>query len=457
MADVQLSNSSNVKAVYAGHSLSLFMDLRPPAEVLATCSGSVVEDLPVTLSVMLRRIHSESETPLSFRCSSSHRLLTYVQCEDGAGGDAVQLGMSGNNLLKVTIDLATFPDRLQRLAAADVAAAEHALLDQSWVIGSRFRLSMQLRTRARAEWPPLVAPQWSESSDGCLVPTPCSHHMGNHDSAGVMRMREEFAAKGVSASPSIVRRNRPLSLYDKSAPRSQLKGPVYIDQELFPIVRILFVPQLYTEAIPTATAVLRSMTVQVGVERCRESRGGKPLRRALRDRSTKDNVAVLDRVPASSSTLDEESKALLQPYEAICLAFNAHVRQPSMTSVTAYDVAHARRLVVQDYTFEVMVTAARMKSETVETVQRAIQAYQYESGDADVLGMNLDEAVSSVEERFGYMKDAPSVDLMSFHHVVWEAMRACMVADVTSSALANELEDELDRYEDRINEILMDM
>lgn len=165
---------------------------------------------------------------------------------------------------------------------------------------------------------------------------------------------------------------------------------------------------------------------------------------------------MLDRVPASSSTLYEESKALLQPYEAICLAFNAHARQPFMTPAIAYDVAHARRLVVQDYTFDVMVTAARMKSETVETVQRAIQAYQHESGDADVLDMDLDDAVSSVEEGFGYMKDAPSVDL-SFHHIVWEAMRVCMVADVASSALENELEDELDRYEDRINEILMDM
>lgn len=206
MANVQLSNP-NVKAVYAEQILSLFMGLRSPAEVLATCSGSVVEDLPVSLSVMLHRIHSESETPLSFCCSSSHRLLTYGQREDGAGGDAVQLDISGNNLLKVTIDLATFPDRPQRLTAADAAAAEHVLLDQSWVIDSRFRLSMQLRARARAEWPPLVAPQWSESTDGRHVPTPCSHHVDNHDSADAMRRREEFAAKGISASPSIVRRN----------------------------------------------------------------------------------------------------------------------------------------------------------------------------------------------------------------------------------------------------------
>lgn len=70
-----------------------------------------------------------------------------------------------------------------------------------------------------------------------------------------------------------------------------------------------------------------------------------------------------------------------------------------MTSVIAYDVAYAKRLVPEDYTFDMMVTVARMKRETVETVQRAIQAYQYESGHADVLDMDLDNVVSSVEER----------------------------------------------------------
>ncbi|GET89959.1 hypothetical protein, conserved [Leishmania tarentolae] len=454
MANVHLSNSSNVKAVYAGQSLSLFIDLRQPAEVVATCSGSFIEDLPVTLSVLLRRVQNASETPLPLPCSTSHCLLAHTQREDGTGGDAVQLGMSGNNLLKITVDLATFPDRSRQLTAANATAPEHALIDQSWVIDSRLRLSMQLHARADAEWPPLLTPQWSESTDGTLAPTPRHHRIDNGDSADCMSMQEEFVGKETSAAPSIPRRSGPLSLYDRSASRAQLRGPVYIDQEIFPIIRILFVPQLYTEAIPTATALLRNMTVHVGVERCRESRSGKALRRVLRDRSTTNNVVVLDRVPASSSVLDEEIKALLQPYDAICLAFNAHVRQPSTTAARAYDVAYAKRLVVENFTFDVMVTAAKMEIETVETVQRAIQAYQYENGVADVLNMDLDDVVSSVEDRFAYMKDAPSEELMSFHHVLWEAMRAYMVTDVTSSAIENDLEDELERYEHRINSIL---
>lgn len=118
--------------------------------------------------------------------AAAHRFLTYAQREDGAGKNAVQLGMGGNNVLKVTRDLATFPGRSLQFTAAEATAAEHASLDSSWVIDSRFRLSMQLGARARAEWSSLVAPHWSESTDGCLAPTPCTHHVHNYDSLGAL-------------------------------------------------------------------------------------------------------------------------------------------------------------------------------------------------------------------------------------------------------------------------------
>ncbi|KAG5498190.1 hypothetical protein JIQ42_02994 [Leishmania sp. Namibia] len=421
------------------------------------CSSAAVEGLPITLSLMLRRIYSEDEIPLPSLSPFSPPLCIYAQREDGAGVDAVQLAISGSSLLKVTVNLAAFPGRLPQLSAADATAAKHVWADQFWCISSRFRFSTHLRARARAEWPVPRAPQWREESGGRLIRMPCGRPGDDDDSADLSSVREGCTTRYKSASQSPAPLGQPSSLYDRSTLRSQLKGPVYIDQALFPIVRILFVSELYTEAIPTATAVLRNMTVQVSVERCRESRSGKPIRRAPRDCTTKENVVVLDRVPESSSHLHEESKALLEPYQAICLAFNAHVCQPSKTSAIAYDVAYAKRLVVEGYAFEVLVTGARMKGKTLETVSRALQAYQYERNKANVLNMDLDEVASSIAEWFGYMKEAPSAGLMSFHHVVWEAMRIYMLTGVISNAFENDQDDEFNDCQDRINNILMDV
>ncbi|KAG5474605.1 hypothetical protein LSCM4_03778 [Leishmania orientalis] len=329
------------------------------------CSSAAVEGLPITLSLTLRRIDSEGEIPLPSLSPFSPPLCIYAQREDGEGVDAVQLAISGSSLLKVTVDLAASPGRLPQLSAADATAAEHVWVDQSWSVGSRFRFSIHLRARARAKWPVPRSPQWSEGSGGRLIRMPCGRPGDDDGGADVLSVQEGYTVRYTSASQNPARLGQPSSLYDRFALRSQLRGPVYINPALFPIVRILCESELYTEAIPTATAVLRNMTVQVSVERCRESRSGKPIRRAPRDRTTKENVVVLDRVPASSSHLHEESKALLEPYQAICLAFNGHVRQPSKKSAIAYDVAYAKRLVVEGYTFEVLVTGARMKGETL--------------------------------------------------------------------------------------------
>ncbi|CAJ1009909.1 hypothetical protein Q4I28_005223 [Leishmania naiffi] len=60
------------------------------------------------------------------------------------------------------------------------------------------------------------------------------------------------------------------------------------------------------------------------------------------------------------------------------------------------------------------------------------------------------------QSAFSYIKDAPSVDLTSFHHVVRGAMRARMVTSINPNALESKLEDELNDYEERCNKILMD-
>ncbi|KAG5474942.1 hypothetical protein CUR178_04392 [Leishmania enriettii] len=304
------------------------------------CSSAAVEGLPITLSLMLHRIDSEGEIPLPSFSPFSPPLWIYAQREDGAGVDAVQLPISGSSLLKVTVELAAFPSRLPQFSAADATEAKHVWAAQSRRIGSRFRFSMHLRARARA-------PPWSEESGGCLIRMPCGRPGGDVDSADLLSVQEGCATRYTSASQSPAPLGQPFSFYVRSALRSQSKGPVYIDQALFPIVRILFVSQLCTEAIPRATAVLRNMTVQGSVERCRESCSGKHIRRAPRDRTTKENVVVLDRLPASSIQLHAESRALLLLYHAICLAFDAHVRQPSKTSAIAYDVAYAKRLVLE--------------------------------------------------------------------------------------------------------------
>ncbi|KAG5474604.1 hypothetical protein LSCM4_03777 [Leishmania orientalis] len=71
--------------------------------------------------------------------------------------------------------------------------------------------------------------------------------------------------------------------------------------------------------------------------------------------------------------------------------------------------------------------------------------------------MNLDDVASSIAEWFGYIKDAPSADLMSFQHVVWEAMRIYMLTGVISNAFENDQDDEYNDCQDRINNILMDV
>ncbi|KAK7201032.1 hypothetical protein NESM_000163000 [Novymonas esmeraldas] len=460
MEKVLLTNAKNVRAVYAGQSLSLFMNLHHAADVVSMCGDSAVEDLPVTLNLSLRRLHDD-RTALS-SLAAPHRLSVQAQRSDGVARDVVRFAMDGVHGLKVTVDISTFPNLSRLLTQGDAAATEHTLIDEFWKINGSFGLSMQLRAKAHAEWPPLETAHGGDSSDAGLPATPRGRAGDGYASTEVMSMQEEYTTRHTSASQSTILRGRRSSVYNGSAPRSQLNGPLFLDQALFPIVRILFVPQLYEVPILPVSVVLRNMTVQVGVARARVARSGKVSRLVERDRSVRENITVLERVAASSSALDAESRARLHGHDAICIAFNAHARPSSMTQGTAIIVARAQRLVVEDYTFEALVTTQRIKGETEESVRSAIHAYKSESGNASILDVDVDAAVDFISDRFAYMRDVPAMEAIDFFFMMWNVFRDLMHSEAASDPVDSGLDGDAHDDgggdgEDRMNSILDDL
>lgn len=436
MANVTLTNADNVDCLYAGNSLSLFMDLSRRSGVVALCSDSIIEDVPVVVSLTLQHL----EDAAASLPSSSRDLLVCRTREDGVGGDIVSFAVEGGTLLRLTIDLAACAEQSRQIAAVGPTAAEPFLVDQAWRIGDAYSLLFQLRAVADAVWPVLPSPQWSDVPASQLPPTPRSHHHYRDVSSSVHYFGDDSMARPPSTVRSMT--SRTTRLFNPSEPRSQLLGPIFVDQTLFPLIRILFVPELFTKSLSTPPNLVWNMSLQVTVEKNAAPRA----RRAGRERMTKReprrhgeavNVEVEENVVVSSGDWAEEDGRPPRQLEAIALGFNADYRdrkpgedKEGVDSGDTCDVARASRLVVGDFTFTVLVSTKKQAEVQVEEILRTVYSYCNERDELGVLDLDLEDLMEYIYDRYAYMKMTPYLDGMTFHDTVWQAVRAYMVNSI---------------------------
>ncbi|KPA85525.1 hypothetical protein ABB37_01799 [Leptomonas pyrrhocoris] len=432
MANVQLHNADNVDCFYAGQTISLFMNLRRPSAVVAQCADSTVEDVPIVFRLILQR---ENEV-VAHLPTSSRGLIVRRQPERGVGADVVSFAVEGRDLLKVTVDLAQCFERSRQLSSRNLTLPEHVLVNQTWMINEAFTLLLQLRSTAHATWPALPGPQWNEmlpSSTFSQPPvTPRSSSHRRDVSESVYLPAEDSLAQPLSTASSMA--SRTTRLFNPSEPRSQLQRALFVDQTLFPIIRVYFVPELFTRPIATPPNMLWNMSLQITVEK---NAARKPRRTAGRERVPKReprrhgetlNLAVEESVLVSSVDWGEEEVNAPRQVEAIAFSFNADYRDRLDSNGRdgdgdVCDVARASRLVVDDFTFSVLVTAKKQAGVKVEEIMRTVYSYCSERGDvASVLDVNLDDLTEYIYDRYAFMKTTPYFDGLSFHNTVGEAV-----------------------------------
>ncbi|KPI85414.1 hypothetical protein ABL78_5539 [Leptomonas seymouri] len=439
MANVQLSNADNVRCFYAGHSMSLFMNLSRPAAVVAMCADSTVDDVPILLNLILQRV---DDAVVSLP-TLSRSLIVRPQRERGAGADIVSFTVENGDLLKVSMDLGLCSERSRQLSATHPPLMEHVLVDQLWVINETFTLLFRLRSTPQATWPVLANPQWNEVprlSPSALPDSPRSSSPRQGISEGGYLLAEDSVARQLSTVRSMTgHTTRPFS---PSEPRSLLQRGLFLDQVLFPILRIFFVPELFAKAISTPPLMVWNMSLQVTVER---SASRKPRRAAAHKRvSGRErrwqgqtlNLTVEESVVVSGASGEEEAKTPCQ-FEAIVLSFNADYRYRSGSGGNdggsdACDVARANRLVVDDFTFNVLVSANNQADVKVEEITRTVYSYCTEHEEmADVLDLDLDDLMEYIYDRYAYMKTTPYFDSLPFLDTVWQAVRLYLINGVT--------------------------
>jgi hypothetical protein len=451
MASVALSNADNVDCLYTGQTLSLFMNLHRPSAIVALCTDSAVEDVPVVFTLTLRRVDDSGATQVP--TSSRNLVVERLEHDDAVGADIVSFAIEDRNLLKATIDLALCAERSKQLSQTNPTAAENVLVDQAWGINSAFMLLFQLRATAHAIWPVLPSPQWNDvaAASSYLLPTPRSSHHRRGISESVYLFGEDSLARAPSTVRSMT--SRTTRLFNPSEPRSQLQSAIFVDQTRFPIIRIFFVPELFTKTISTPPNLVWNMSLQISVEK---NAVRKP-RRAARERVAKReprrqgetvNLEVEESVLISSAEWEErageEGAKTPRQVEAIALSFNADYRDRSGVKTgeargrnddgddDACDVARATRLVVDDFTFNVLVSAKHQAEVQVEEILRTVYSYCSEHEEVtSALDMDLDELMIYIYDRYAYMKMTPYYDGMSFHDTVWEAVRLYLINSIT--------------------------
>lgn len=442
MANVELNNAENVDCLYTGQTMSLFVNLSRRSAMVARCTDSTVEDVPIEFSLTLQRIDGANAR---LPTSSKGLLVVPRQRERGAGADLVSFAVERRDLLKITIDLATCSERSKQLTLANPASVEHILIDKTWVINDALTLLFELRTAAHAAWPVLLSPQWADTSfSSYMLPTLRSCHDCDVSESALF-LAEDSPARAPSTVRSMA--SRTTRLFNPSEPRSQLQSAIFVDQTLFPVIRILFVPELFTKNISTPPSVVWNMTLQISVEK---SAVRKTARRTLRERATKReprrqgetvNLEVEESVLVSSTDWEEGETKTPRQVAAIALAFNADYRDPasvrkgdgdSISGGVACDVARATRLVVDDFTFTVLVSTKQQPEVQVEEILRTVHSYWSEHDEmASVLDLDLDDLMNYIYDRYAYMKVTPYFDGMSFHDTVWQAVRWFVVNSIT--------------------------